>query len=148
MEDEKSLSELGSLLEKLEIQPPTTESPAAANSNSGECPVCMLPPTYPVRLEACGHVFCFLCIKGVCLRAPSCPMCRAEIPRDLAYNGVSEEQLLTPLQVKQETKSTNEVHWYYEGEFVFILSLQALNTFGRVQKFFYPKSGPKPACAL
>ena len=111
---EESVSKLGSLLEKLELLPSATDSTAAASEN---CPICMLPPTYPVRLEACGHVFCFLCIKGVCLRAPSCPMCRADISGDLAYKGVSEKQLLTPFQVKQEAKDTSEVHWYYEGEY-------------------------------
>ena len=110
---EDSVSKLGSLLEKLDIQPTATDSPAI----SAECPICMLAPTYPVRLDVCGHVFCFLCIKGVCLRSPSCPMCRADISGDLAYKGVSEEQLLTPLPVKQETKDTSQVHWYYEGQY-------------------------------
>ncbi len=30
-----------------------------------ECAVCLQSCAYPVKLPECGHIFCFLCIKGM-----------------------------------------------------------------------------------
>ena len=117
MEKEESLQNLNSLLDNLTIESDekdkTTKYPNSANSL--QCPICIQAPNYPVKLDPCGHIFCFLCIKGVCLRASRCPMCRTQISRDIAFNGISENQLLTPVVAKEVPKQPTDVFWYYEG---------------------------------
>ena len=44
-----------------------------------DCVVCMQTCHHPVRLQ-CGHIFCFLCLKGVAARSHRCALCRAEVP--------------------------------------------------------------------
>jgi hypothetical protein len=39
------------------------EASTLSPSNETECSICMEQFIYPCQLE-CGHVFCFLCIKG------------------------------------------------------------------------------------
>lgn len=86
-----------------------------------DCPVCLQPTFYPVKLP-CGHIFCFLCIKGVALRSRKCAICRQVI---------STQYLDKPTLVKVSEKTQNpssksdlkessaqeesEYKWYYEG---------------------------------
>jgi len=46
-----------------------------------DCAVCLQSCVHPVQLE-CGHIFCFLCVKGVSLKSKRCPMCRRDFPID------------------------------------------------------------------
>ncbi|KAF2347281.1 WWE domain [Trinorchestia longiramus] len=60
---------------------------AAADSDDSmdeetRCAVCFMQMVHPVRLP-CGHVFCFLCVKGVAITSsPRCALCRHPIPPD------------------------------------------------------------------
>ncbi|VDP23952.1 unnamed protein product [Echinostoma caproni] len=40
-----------------------------------DCSICLQRYVHPVELP-CGHIFCFLCIKGCALHRRRCPMCR------------------------------------------------------------------------
>ena len=53
---------------------PSSTSPKA----SLDCAVCLNNCLHPAKLD-CGHIFCFLCIKGVAVQSKRCPMCRREI---------------------------------------------------------------------
>uniref|UniRef100_A0A1I7TX06 RING-type domain-containing protein n=1 Tax=Caenorhabditis tropicalis TaxID=1561998 RepID=A0A1I7TX06_9PELO len=44
-----------------------------------ECPVCQCRMIVPTAIPACGHKFCFTCLKGVCMNDMGCPMCRGPI---------------------------------------------------------------------
>ena len=43
-----------------------------------ECPICLESWSQPCKLP-CGHVFCFLCIKGSLLQKSECALCRTTI---------------------------------------------------------------------
>ncbi|RCN50306.1 WWE domain protein [Ancylostoma caninum] len=46
-----------------------------------ECPVCFQKMILPTAVPACGHKFCFLCIKGAAIREgeTTCPTCRGDV---------------------------------------------------------------------
>ncbi|KAI6657184.1 E3 ubiquitin-protein ligase [Oopsacas minuta] len=127
MENDEIVSKLGSLLENLDIKSSVDvkssvdikssvdEATDSETANSLECPICLQYPNYPIELDNCKHVFCFLCIKGVCLRISRCPICRAEIPRDIAFAGITENQLLNGTGTKEVSKQSTDAYWYYEG---------------------------------
>ncbi|XP_055547638.1 E3 ubiquitin-protein ligase rnf146 [Wyeomyia smithii] len=78
-----------------------------------ECPVCLQTCIHPARLP-CGHVFCFLCVKGVAFKNRRCAMCRRDIPPSYLehphlVNGLKE--------VEKAAKADDgaEYQWYYEG---------------------------------
>uniref|UniRef100_A0A182QNH4 E3 ubiquitin-protein ligase n=1 Tax=Anopheles farauti TaxID=69004 RepID=A0A182QNH4_9DIPT len=82
-----------------------------------ECPVCLQTCVHPVRLP-CGHIFCFLCVKGVAFKNLRCAMCRCDIP--LTYldhpqlvNGV--EEIVRAATATASGDGDNEYRWYYEG---------------------------------
>lgn len=82
-----------------------------------DCPVCLQTCSYPVKL-ACGHIFCFLCIKGVVFRSKRCAMCRQDV--DLNYFEspvVVKFSDKTAMEgVEEETVDTSDKYqWYYEG---------------------------------
>lgn len=82
-----------------------------------DCPVCLQTCSYPVRLK-CGHIFCFLCIKGVVFRSKRCALCRQDV--DLAYfeNPVVVEfsqKTQTEEVVEEPTDADGRYQWYYEG---------------------------------
>uniref|UniRef100_A0AAG5CW03 E3 ubiquitin-protein ligase n=1 Tax=Anopheles atroparvus TaxID=41427 RepID=A0AAG5CW03_ANOAO len=92
------------------------KKPDATTADSKlECPVCLQTCVHPVRLP-CGHIFCFLCVKGVAFKNLRCAMCRCDIP--LTYldhpqlvNGVEEIERAATATVADG----NEYQWYYEG---------------------------------
>ncbi|XP_049285406.1 E3 ubiquitin-protein ligase rnf146 isoform X2 [Anopheles funestus] len=92
------------------------KKPEASSSNSKlECPVCLQTCVHPVRLP-CGHIFCFLCVKGVAFKNLRCAMCRCDIP--LTY--LDHPQLVNGVEeiVRAATATVsdgNEYRWYYEG---------------------------------
>ena len=55
------------------------------SSQSNECPICMESLTLPCKLP-CGHIFCFLCIKGTLNISPRCSLCRRDISTDYINN--------------------------------------------------------------
>ncbi|XP_018325946.1 uncharacterized protein LOC108737545 isoform X2 [Agrilus planipennis] len=76
--------------------------------NLPECAVCLQTCVHPSELP-CGHVFCFLCIKGMANQSKRCAMCRQEIPRDF----VDRPKLL---QSPDNAESYDDGYqWFYEG---------------------------------
>lgn len=71
-----------------------------------ECPVCLQPSIHPVKLH-CGHIFCFLCVKGVAIQSKRCPMCRQEI----AENYLDDPDLLFPLDATALRTDENSYVW-------------------------------------
>ncbi|XP_025406759.1 E3 ubiquitin-protein ligase rnf146-like [Sipha flava] len=73
-----------------------------------DCPVCLGPAVFPVRIP-CGHIFCFLCVKGAARQANRCPMCRQHIPVDFDKNPNVLE--------RQEVEIFDDGYqWFYEGK--------------------------------
>uniref|UniRef100_T1JPD1 E3 ubiquitin-protein ligase n=1 Tax=Strigamia maritima TaxID=126957 RepID=T1JPD1_STRMM len=73
-----------------------------------ECAVCLQPCVHPVQLY-CGHIFCYLCVKGVANQSKRCAMCRQEIPPDF---------LNKPQLIEAENAGTafeDGCQWFYEG---------------------------------
>ncbi|XP_058121775.1 E3 ubiquitin-protein ligase rnf146 [Anopheles ziemanni] len=112
---------------------PGSSSPTSARSEDGdsheipkkpdgttassklECPVCLETCVHPVRLP-CGHIFCYLCVKGVAFKNLRCALCRCDIP--LTY--IDHPQLVNGVEeIERAATSTvadgNEYQWYYEG---------------------------------
>ena len=88
-----------------------------------DCSVCLQSCFYPVKLP-CGHIFCFLCIKGVILRSKRCALCRDSLSVDYLENPtlikVVEEVNKEEKAAKSKEKScdendADEFVWYYEG---------------------------------
>jgi E3 ubiquitin-protein ligase RNF146 len=80
-----------------------------------DCPVCLQSCTLPVKLR-CGHVFCFLCIKGVAFRSRRCALCRQDV--DLKYFDNPEVVHFETSGEEGHEKSsedTDRYQWYYEG---------------------------------
>lgn len=82
-----------------------------------DCPVCLQSSSYPVKLP-CGHIFCFLCIKGVALRSRKCAICRQAITADFLDKPTlikvsKKNELVAESSSQDETEK--EYVWYYEG---------------------------------
>ena len=85
-------------------------TPPSSEEDPLECPICMSGLVHPVRLP-CGHVFCFLCIKGVLARDMRCCMCRKEVPADFLEH---PSLLATPLlDTAEGGAGKGRYHWYY-----------------------------------
>ncbi|PIC18374.1 hypothetical protein B9Z55_024290 [Caenorhabditis nigoni] len=48
------------------------------------CYICYCEQTIPTRIDACGHSFCFMCLKSVPVR--KCPTCRGNMPETMFNN--------------------------------------------------------------
>ncbi|KAK3703574.1 hypothetical protein QZH41_006906 [Actinostola sp. cb2023] len=84
-----------------------------------DCPVCLQPAFYPVKLP-CGHIFCFLCIKGVALRGRKCAICRQVIATEFLEKPtlvkVAEKGHQSKSGLKENVAQDEaEYLWYYEG---------------------------------
>ncbi|KAK9881495.1 hypothetical protein WA026_016378 [Henosepilachna vigintioctopunctata] len=76
-----------------------------------ECAVCLQTCVHPAQLP-CGHIFCFLCVKGIANQSKKCAMCRQEIPRDF----IEQPTLLQSNLNAEQTKTFDEGYqWFYEG---------------------------------
>ncbi|KAK6637626.1 hypothetical protein RUM44_008048 [Polyplax serrata] len=81
------------------------------NSVSIECAVCLQPSVHPAELP-CGHIFCYLCIKGIASQSRRCAMCRQDIPVDY----LDKPRLLKPVDIENSSKGFEDGHlWFYEG---------------------------------
>ncbi|KAH8373516.1 hypothetical protein KR009_011961 [Drosophila setifemur] len=96
-------------LEKFSTTP--GEISAAAGAAHLECPICLQTCIHPARLP-CGHIFCFLCVKGVAYKNRRCAMCRREIPAEF----LDHPQLVNGIEDICATRATEDGYqWYYEG---------------------------------
>ncbi|XP_036216417.1 E3 ubiquitin-protein ligase rnf146 isoform X2 [Bactrocera oleae] len=93
-----------------EEQSPNDED-VAGPSAVIECPICLQTCIHPARLP-CGHIFCFLCVKGVAYKNRRCAMCRREIPPEF----LDHPDLVNGIDDICATKSTEDGYqWFYEG---------------------------------
>ncbi|KAM3180933.1 hypothetical protein ACTXT7_015336 [Hymenolepis weldensis] len=54
-------------------------------SDSNDCPICLQPLLQPVEIP-CGHIFCYLCLKGSAFHRRKCPLCRGDrLPSELVW---------------------------------------------------------------
>ncbi|XP_064545484.1 E3 ubiquitin-protein ligase rnf146 isoform X2 [Drosophila montana] len=89
----------------------TSGADAAAPTATLECPICLQTCIHPARLP-CGHIFCFLCVKGVAYKNRRCAMCRREIPAEF----LDHPQLVNGIDDICATRATEDGYqWYYEG---------------------------------
>ncbi|CAB3251614.1 unnamed protein product [Arctia plantaginis] len=80
--------------------------------SDSDCAVCLQKCNHPTKLP-CGHVFCFLCVKGIAFQSRKCAMCRAEIPQNYLDNPILLESLSTG---GVNTNDTEDIYqWFYEG---------------------------------
>ena len=76
-----------------------------------ECAVCLQTSIHPAELP-CGHIFCYLCIKGIVNQGRRCAMCRQDIPNDY----LDKPKLLKPVDTEYSSKGFEDGHlWFYEG---------------------------------
>ncbi|XP_044761279.1 E3 ubiquitin-protein ligase rnf146 [Coccinella septempunctata] len=76
-----------------------------------ECAVCLQTCIHPAQLP-CGHIFCFLCVKGIALTIKKCALCRQSIPRDY----VDHPTLVKWNAVLENLKDIDgQYQWFYEG---------------------------------
>ncbi|CAG4947766.1 unnamed protein product [Parnassius apollo] len=75
------------------------------------CGVCLEKYNHPTKLP-CGHVFCFLCVKGIAIQNKKCAMCRTEIPHDYLNNPVLLDNIL---EKNSKDCRNHDYQWYYEG---------------------------------
>uniref|UniRef100_A0A1A9VMV6 E3 ubiquitin-protein ligase n=1 Tax=Glossina austeni TaxID=7395 RepID=A0A1A9VMV6_GLOAU len=89
----------------------TSGTEPSAPANILECPICLQTCIHPARLP-CGHIFCFLCVKGVAYKNRRCAMCRREIPGEF----LNHPQLVNGIEDICSTKATEDGYqWFYEG---------------------------------
>lgn len=89
------------------------------SASQSECVVCLQTYHHPVQLP-CGHIFCFLCVKGVAARSQRCALCRADVPANYFDQPVvvnvstekPENVVNTPEKVN---KDATMCKWFYEG---------------------------------
>ncbi|CAH2091140.1 unnamed protein product [Euphydryas editha] len=82
------------------------------NSQEQDCAICLQKCHHPTRLP-CGHIFCFLCVKGIAIQSKKCAMCRMEIPHDY----FDHPDLIEKLSIEEisSNSDTEKYQWYYEG---------------------------------
>lgn len=75
-----------------------------------DCPICLQISVHPCKLP-CGHIFCFLCVKG--LKNRRCAMCRQEFPTE--YLEMPDLILANSSNDVCNANDTNEYQWFYRG---------------------------------
>ncbi|XP_043219397.1 E3 ubiquitin-protein ligase rnf146-like [Amphibalanus amphitrite] len=83
----------------------------SAQQEKPECGICLDTCLHPVKLP-CGHVFCYLCVKGAAKLSARCAYCRAEVTEKFINN----PRLLDETEVERELTDTSQSHhWLYQG---------------------------------
>ena len=80
--------------------------------DSNKCPVCYQPFSYPAKLP-CGHVFCYLCVKGFASsrNGRRCALCRTALPADY----VKKPDIVAACDDGDDENGDDVGCWYYEG---------------------------------
>ncbi|XP_037088495.1 E3 ubiquitin-protein ligase rnf146-like [Pollicipes pollicipes] len=95
------------------VQSPAGGSAPSASEASPQhdCGICLEKCLHPVKLP-CGHVFCFLCVKGAAKVSQRCAYCRAEVSDRYLNNPrlLDESELERSLDT-----SSQQHHWLYRG---------------------------------
>jgi len=94
-----------------EEDPPSHLSSSAAVRTMMECAVCLQSCVHPARLD-CGHIFCFLCIKGVSHASMRCPMCR----RDIRPGFLEDPAALLDEELEVQRRRMREIRMAAEKE--------------------------------
>lgn len=97
--------------------------PLFSGSSIPECAVCLQTCVHPAQLP-CGHIFCFLCVKGVANQSKKCAMCRQEIPTDYFEKPVLVAQNNTD---KDSAGFDGGYQWFYEGRNGMYMNLWNVN---------------------
>ncbi|CAP38824.1 Protein CBG22172 [Caenorhabditis briggsae] len=95
------------------------------------CAVCYDPSTIPTRIEKCGHIFCFLCLKTNYILGNGCPTCRGAIPYSMFQKPIRADidfhiecpleyavdcaKMLGPDPKKSERESSEKYYWLYQS---------------------------------
>ncbi|VDM17001.1 unnamed protein product [Hydatigera taeniaeformis] len=82
-----------------------------AGTNTNDCPICLQPFLQPVKIP-CGHVFCYLCIKGSASHRRRCPLCRGVLSMNFFEN---PNVIHSSCESEMTERSPLEFIWYYEG---------------------------------
>lgn len=77
-----------------------------------ECPICLESAVFPIRIS-CGHIFCFLCVKGAAQQVYNCPMCRQRITIDFDKSPILLE---CPDSDQEEDTHADGCQWFYESK--------------------------------
>jgi len=82
-----------------------------------ECAICLNPCLQPVQLP-CGHIFCFLCAKGIALQSKKCALCRATIPQSFLFkpNMYAKKLDVDESGDDAEDPVTDSYAWFYQGK--------------------------------
>ncbi|KAJ6640661.1 E3 ubiquitin-protein ligase, partial [Pseudolycoriella hygida] len=80
------------------------------NDKDMECPICLQFCIHPCKLP-CGHIFCFLCVKGVAYKNRRCALCRRDIPAEYLEN----PNLVYGVQETTSAITEDGYQWFYEG---------------------------------
>ncbi|CAH8838754.1 unnamed protein product [Trichobilharzia szidati] len=72
--------------------------------DSLECSICLQNFIHPAQLP-CGHIFCFLCIKGCAFHRLKCPMCRSRFS-----SRFFDDPKLVNVWVKSEKDRLDEIN--------------------------------------
>ncbi|KAM7540981.1 hypothetical protein Aperf_G00000036322 [Anoplocephala perfoliata] len=82
-----------------------------AGNGSNDCPICLQPLLQPVEIP-CGHIFCYLCLKGSAFHRRKCPLCRGGISMNFFNN---PNVIPTVDASSKQDRSPSDMVWYYEG---------------------------------
>ncbi|EGT30531.1 hypothetical protein CAEBREN_03786 [Caenorhabditis brenneri] len=69
------------------------------------CNICLAEPTIPTRIDLCGHVFCFVCLKSNYNMGLECPTCRGRIPSHLVEESTVRCDLNLHMECPEEYKN-------------------------------------------
>ncbi|KAL5970023.1 hypothetical protein TSMEX_002221 [Taenia solium] len=79
--------------------------------DSNDCPICLQSLLQPVKIP-CGHVFCYLCIKGSASHRRRCPLCRGTLNMNFFDN---PNVIRDSSDSREIERPPVEFTWYYEG---------------------------------
>jgi len=98
-----------------------SDADLTATSSSSDsqdcCAVCLQPIIYPTQLP-CGHIFCFLCVKGVSQLGQTCAICRRDIPPDYFENPhilEVQSKAAASEEAASTSSNTDSYQWFYKG---------------------------------